>query len=73
MISFLSAIFIKDNKNYSSAKVRGEYGFLCSVVGIVLNFLLFAAKLFAGTLANSLAVCADAFGRRIVPCYIAWF
>ena len=63
MISFLSAIFIKDNKNYSSAKVRGEYGFLCSVVGIVLNFLLFAAKLFAGTLANSLAVCADAFNN----------
>ena len=34
MIRFLSAIFIKNRKNYSSPQVRQAYGTLCGAVGI---------------------------------------
>ena len=63
MISFLSKMFIKDYKNYENSTVRSQYGFLCAVWGIVLNLLLFAAKMAAGVLANSVSVLADAFNN----------
>ena len=63
MITLLSKLFIKDRKNYESAAVRGQYGLLCGVWGIVLNLLLFAAKMIAGMLANSVSVLADAFNN----------
>lgn len=63
MITLLSKLFIKDRKNYESAVVRGQYGLLCGVWGIVLNLLLFAAKMIAGMLANSVSVLADAFNN----------
>lgn len=63
MITLLSKIFIKDYKNYENAVVRGKYGLLCAVWGIILNLLLFAAKMVAGTLANSVSVLADAFNN----------
>ena len=63
MITFLSRCFIKDYKNYENAIVRGKYGLLCGVWGIILNLLLFAAKMVAGTLANSVSVLADAFNN----------
>lgn len=63
MITLLSRLFIKDSQNYENSEVRGKYGFLCSVTGIVLNLLLFAAKMLAGFLANSVSVLADAFNN----------
>ncbi len=63
MITLLSRLFIKDNKNYEDAKVRSAYGFLCAVCGIVLNLLLFAAKIAAGLIAKSVSVLADAFNN----------
>ena len=63
MIALLSKLFIKDNKNYSDSEVRGKYGLLCAVWGIVLNILLFAAKMVAGVLSNSVSVLADAFNN----------
>jgi cation diffusion facilitator family transporter len=63
MITLLSKLFIKDYKNYENSYVRGKYGLLCAVWGIVLNLLLFAAKIVAGTLANSVSVLADAFNN----------
>lgn len=42
---------------------RGAWGTLCSVVGILLNLLLFAGKFLAGTLASSVAITADAFNN----------
>lgn len=63
MITLLSKLFIKDRKNYENAVVRGQYGLLCGVWGIVLNLLLFAAKMIAGMLANSVSVLADAFNN----------
>ena len=63
MITLLSRIFIKDAKNYENSVVRGRYGLLCSVWGIVLNLLLFAFKMLGGILANSVSVLADAFNN----------
>ncbi|MBR2021174.1 MAG: cation transporter, partial [Clostridia bacterium] len=63
MITLLSKLFIKDYKNYENSTVRGKYGLLCSIWGIVLNILLFAAKMIAGMLANSVSVLADAFNN----------
>ena len=60
MITLLSKIFIKDNKNYTSPSVRTGYGILCGAVGIFLNILLFSGKLTAGLLSGSIAIIADA-------------
>ncbi len=63
MITLLSRIFIKDREDTRSPAVRRAYGMLCSLVGILLNVLLFAGKYIAGTLAGSIAVTADAFNN----------
>lgn len=63
MIKLLAEIFIKDSKNYSEPKVRASYGYLCGIVGIVINILLFTGKFVAGTLSGSVAVTADAFNN----------
>jgi len=63
MIKLLSKIFIKDCDNTKSQEVRRKYGVLCGACGIALNVLLFALKLFVGTLTGSVAVTADAFNN----------
>lgn len=63
MINLLSAIFIKNHKDYKDEKVRRKYGFLCGIVGIILNILLFAGKFTAGLISNSISVTADAFNN----------
>ena len=63
MITLLSKVFIKDRTNYENSTVRGKYGLLCALFGIVLNLLLFGAKMLAGVLANSVSVLADAFNN----------
>lgn len=63
MITLLSKIFIKDNKNYTDSKVRNAYGSLCGIVGIILNVLLFGIKFFAGLISNSIAISADALNN----------
>lgn len=63
MLTILSRLFIKDRLNYESQEVRSKYGLLCGILGILLNVFLFAAKLVAGTLANSVSVLADAFNN----------
>ena len=63
LISLLARIFIKDKDNYSSASVRSAYGLLCSIVGIVLNIILFGAKYFAGVLSGSVSITADSFNN----------
>ena len=59
MIRFLASVFIK-NKDMKSEETRRKYGLLCGAVGIFLNLILFALKLFVGTLTGSVAVTADA-------------
>jgi cation diffusion facilitator family transporter len=54
---------IKDYTNTRDNKVRKNYGLLGSIVGILINILLFAVKLSVGLLVNSLAIIADSFNN----------
>ena len=63
MTKLLTKIFIKDRENVDCPVVRRAYGTLSSVTGILVNLLLFALKMIAGTLAGSLAIRADAFNN----------
>lgn len=63
MISILTRLFIKDRENTGDPNVRSAYGMLCSIVGVFLNIMLFAGKYFAGWLAGSIAITADAFNN----------
>lgn len=63
MFRLLSKLFIKNYENYTDPKVRQSYGVLAGAVGILLNFLLFAAKALAGFLSHSIAITADAFNN----------
>ena len=60
MIALLSRLFIKDHQNVNDPKVRSAYGTLLSVVGAILNVILFGAKLAVGTISGSVAIRADA-------------
>lgn len=60
MLTLLEKWFIKDKENVHSPAVRNAYGVLCSVMGILLNILLFTIKLFAGLISGSIAITADA-------------
>ena len=60
MTSFLIKRFVKNYDDASDAKVRGSYGLLAGITGIVCNTFLFAFKLLAGILAGSVSVIADA-------------
>lgn len=61
------AIIIKHLSNkyggIKTPKARQVCGEVCGTLGIILNVLLFAAKLFAGVICNSLAITADAFNN----------
>ena len=63
MITFFARRFIPDCENTSSPPVRLAYGLLSSIVGILLNLLLFAGKLAAGFFSHSVAITADAFNN----------
>ena len=60
MITILSHIFIRNRKGEAK---RRAYGTLCSIVGIMLNILLFVGKYIAGTISGSVAIVADAFNN----------
>lgn len=63
MVSLLAKTLIKNGDDFSNPAVRRAYGALCSVVGILLNFIAFAGKYIAGTLSNSISITADAFNN----------
>jgi cation diffusion facilitator family transporter len=60
---FLISKFIKNYEDTSNKKVRVAYGYLGGLVGIIVNLILFIAKLIIGMLLNSIAVTADAFNN----------
>ena len=61
MIALLAKRFIREDGDEKAR--RKAYGVLCGAVGIGLNVLLFIGKFFAGTLAGSIAITADAFNN----------
>ena len=63
MITLLAQLLIKDHNNTDLPEVRRAYGVLSGTVGIFLNILLFAGKLFAGIFAHSVSITADAFNN----------
>lgn len=63
MIKILAGCFIKNSKSLEDQNVRRAYGMLCSVVGVVLNVILFAGKYLAGVVSGSIAITADAFNN----------
>lgn len=60
MTEFLIRKFIKNSGMTDDPTVRGEYGKLFSVTGILCNVLLFVIKLTAGWLTASVSIMADA-------------
>lgn len=61
MVSFLLKHFLPPNADAKAS--RNIYGYVCGGVGIVLNLLLFGAKLFIGMISSSIAITADAFNN----------
>ena len=60
MTDLLSRIFVKNYRETSRPQVRTAYGTMVSIVGIVLNLLLFAAKFCVGTIFVSVSIIGDA-------------
>jgi cation diffusion facilitator family transporter len=63
MTHLLCRWFVKDADNVKHPKVRSAYGTLCSIVGIILNILLFAGKFLVGMISGSVAIRADAINN----------
>lgn len=64
MIRFIGKYIIKKkNAEESEQMSRQIYGTICSIMGIMLNVLLFAGKYFAGIISGSIAITADAFNN----------
>lgn len=63
MITLLSKIFVKNNTEINSSRIRQMNAILCSIVSIFLNVILFTGKLTVGTISGSVAITADAFNN----------
>ena len=61
MISLLIKKFIKEDM--CTKDIRRTYGIVCGSAGIFFNFLLFLAKLTAGSVSGSISIIADAFNN----------
>ena len=63
MVELLSKLLIKNYKNTSDGNVRRAYGTLVSILGLILNVILFGAKFTVGVLTGSVAIRADAINN----------
>lgn len=63
MTNLLINLFIKDKENTKEPEVRGKYGMLSSITGIVVNILLSIFKLSIGIIANSMSIISDALNN----------
>lgn len=59
MQKLLVKLFIKDYQNVTDPKVRGKYGSLSGIVGIISNLLLCSVKIALGLLTASVSILAD--------------
>ena len=62
MTDLICKMFVRENGQNpaESPELRRRYGTLGSIVGIIVNLLLFAGKIIVGTLTASISVTADA-------------
>ena len=63
MVSLIIRKFVKNSEKTSDPVVRRAYGTVSGIMGIVFNIILFAIKLFAGTVSGSIAITSDAFNN----------
>lgn len=63
MTNLLIKLFVKDHQNVQSKSVREGYGTVTSIVGIIVNVLLFIGKFAVGTIFGSVAISADAINN----------
>jgi len=63
LTDILVKLFVKNYDRTEDQKVRSAYGILSSVVGVICNIILFAIKLIAGLIINSISIMADAFNN----------
>ena len=63
MTDLLSRVFVKNHTEVHRSSVRTAYGVMVSIVGILLNLLLFAGKFTVGMLFGVLSIRADAFNN----------
>lgn len=63
MTKLLIKMFIRDSEDTKNPKVRGAYGSLAGIVGIVCNILLCCAKMIVGVLSASVSITADALNN----------
>ncbi|MDO5520148.1 MAG: cation diffusion facilitator family transporter [bacterium] len=59
MFQLISKIFIKEQQNYSSPKVKQEYAKLCGILGIAINIVLFLIKYTIGMASGLVSIQAD--------------
>ncbi|MBQ5389316.1 MAG: cation transporter [Clostridia bacterium] len=60
MTNLIMRLFVRDWKNAEDPAMREKCGHAASIVGILTNLLLFAAKIVIGTVFGSVSVTADA-------------
>jgi len=63
MTDILVKLFIKNSENIKDTEVREKYGFLGSVVGIIVNIILSAGKYTIGVISHSVSITADAINN----------
>ena len=63
MFDFIVKVFIKNYKDTEDPSVRTGYGFLASVLSIILNGVLVFFKILFGTITGSVAITADGFNN----------
>lgn len=63
MIKLIIKRFIKNNDDITRPEIREKYGIIGGVIGVICNLILFAAKIVAGVMINSIAVISDAFNN----------
>ncbi|MBE6534311.1 MAG: cation transporter [Ruminococcaceae bacterium] len=63
MSKLFCRLFIKNYSQTNDPRVRQNYGTFASIVGIIINLILAAIKFFAGFLAGSVSIIADAFNN----------
>ena len=63
MSELLCRLFVKNHTDTANTTVRRDHGTLVSIVGILLNTLLCAGKLFAGLMTGAVSMTADAINN----------
>lgn len=62
-MNFLYKIFVKNHKNIKDSKVKQRYGLLASIIGIILNLILFSTKIVVSFISGSISIISDAFNN----------